>query len=119
MRKFAVLLFFVSFAIIGFAQVNKESDLEIMNLRGNVKYIEKSTYYPQSKVITQDSVYYKPPYRTYFLIKFNMDGNIDHAIIKDIFFINGSKVRTQQYVYKYDERELCLKRCIRLKMFLI
>lgn len=104
MRKFAALLFFVSFAIIGFAQVNKESDLAIMNLRGNVKYIEESTYYPQSKVITQDSVYYKPPYRTYFLIKFNKDGNIDHAIIKDIFFINGSKVRTQQYVYKYDEK---------------
>ena len=104
MRKFATLLFFVTFAIIGFAQVNNKTDLEIMNLKGNVKYIEKSTYYPQSEVITRDSVYFNPSYRGYVPMKFNKDANMDHAIIKDIFFINGSKVRTQQYVYKYNEK---------------
>ncbi len=104
MRKFAVLLFFVSFAIIGFAQGNKESDLEIMNLRGNVKYIEKSIYYPQSEVITRDSVYYEPPYRGYVLIKFNKDGNMDHSIIKNKFFRGVFKVRTDQYICKYNEK---------------
>lgn len=103
MRKFAALLFFVSFAIIGFAQVNKESDLAIMNLRGNVKYIEESTYYPQSKVITQDSVYFNPSYRGYVLMKFNKDGNMDHSIIKNKFFPNFSKVITEKYIYKYSE----------------
>lgn len=104
MKKFSVLLLLVSFATICFAQENKKNDLALLNLKGNVKYIEESTYYPKSKVITKDSEFYEPEHRRYFVIKYNKEGNIDHAIIKDRAYGRVFKIRTEQYIYKYNEK---------------
>ena len=104
MKKFSVLLLLVSFATICFAQGNKENDLDVSNLKGNVKYVEQSNYYPEEKVITNDSVFYEPAHRQYSVIKYNKDGNIDHAIIKGQSYGFGSKIKSEQYIYKYNEK---------------
>ena len=104
MKKFSVLLLLVSFATICFAQENKKNDLDISSLKGNVKYVEQSNYYPKEKVITDDSVFYKPAHRQYSIIKYNKDGNIDHAIIKGQAYGFGSKIQLEQWINKYNEK---------------
>ena len=95
MRKIFPLLLFVSFASICVAQTNKKTDLSKDDIKGNVKYIEESTY-NQNENIKVD--------RVYRLKKYNKDGNIEYELTKGSEIFPGFSKELRKFAYKYDKK---------------
>jgi hypothetical protein len=95
MKKILVLLLLVSFASISFAQESKKNDLALLNLKGNVKYIEESTYNQNEN---------KEVNRTYKLKKYNKDGNLEYELTKGLEMFPGFSKELWKFAYKYDNK---------------
>lgn len=102
MKKNLVILFvFIFSAFLGYSQENKKSDLEKDNIKGKVKYIEESTYFPKGLFCNGKEM---DIHREYKITKFNRDGNIEHEIIRGYHDYNRRITPLKTIIYKYNSR---------------
>lgn len=100
MKKNLVILFvFIFSSFLGYSQENKKSDLEKDNIKGKVKYIEESTYFPKGLFCNGKEM---DIHREYKITKFNRDGNIEYEIIRGFHDLWGKIKPLKTIIYKYN-----------------